>query len=190
VGDVRVLGKYQSSLSDPAEGALDIFGVNFGLKLPTGQRDLRNREGAVAERSLQPGTGTTDLLIGGFFSRVLVQRDSSWFAQFLLQNPLDSRDHYRPGRRLSVDLGYRYELSANVGLMMQLNALVRGRDRGSQAEPDDSGGRFVYLSPGIGYSISRRTQLYGFVQLPVYQHVNGVQLVSDWSAVLGVTTRF
>ena len=74
--------------------------------------------------------------------------------------------------------------------MMQLNALVRGRDRGSQAEPDDSGGRFVYLSPGIGYSISRRTQLYGFVQLPVYQHVNGVQLVSDWSAVLGVTTRF
>jgi hypothetical protein len=25
---------------------------------------------------------------------------------------------------------------------------------------------------------------------PIYQHVNGGQLVSDWSAVLGVTARF
>jgi hypothetical protein len=29
-------------------------------------------------------------------------------------------------------------------------------------------------------------QLYGFVQLPLYQYVNGTQLTADWSAVAGV----
>jgi hypothetical protein len=161
-----------------------------GVKLPTGSRDVRNRHGDLAERSLQPGTGTTDLLLGGFVSEVRPQSDHSWFAQALLQRALGGRDGYRPGDRLNLDVGYRYELSERLGLMVQLNGLVRRRDRGAEAEPADSGGRFVHLSPGIGYALSRQTQLYGFVQLPLYRHVHGVQLVADRALVVGLTTRF
>jgi len=164
--------------------------VNAGVKLPTGIRDVRNGSGALAERSLQPGTGTTDLLLGAFVSQLWPQSDHSWFAQVLLQRAFGSRDDYRPGDRVNLDLGYRYEVSERLGLIVQLNGLVRHRDRGAEAEPEDSGGRFVHLSPGIGYALSRRTQLYGFVQLPLYQHVNGVQLVADWALAVGLTTRF
>ncbi|MPZ43119.1 MAG: hypothetical protein GEV05_06930 [Betaproteobacteria bacterium] len=190
LGDIRVLGRFQTAASNPATGRLSFFGINFGLKLPTGKHDVRNDEGALAERSLQPGSGTTDALIGGFFSQVIPGFDSSWFAQVLVQTPLDSRQDYRPGKRYTLDVGYRYEASENVGLMLQANIQVRRRDRGAQAEPEDTGGRFVHVSPGISYSLSKRTQLYGFVQLPVYQHVNGVQLTADWAAVVGLTTRF
>lgn len=190
LGDIRVLGRYQTAHGDPARGRLDFIGLDFGLKLPTGQFDVKNSEGALAERSMQPGTGTTDALIGAFFSRVLPDSDSSWFVQALIQKPLNSRDDYRPGSRTSIDIGYRYEATSELGLMLQLNTLFKRKDRGARAEPDDTGGRFVHLSPGISYALTRQTQVYGFLQIPVYQHVRGVQLVADWGAVIGLTTRF
>jgi len=190
VGDVRVLGRRQWMAEETSSRTLSFYGMNFGLKLPTGDNDLRNGNGDRAERTLQPGTGTTDLLLGGYYSRVLPAGDASWFVQTLLQTPLNSREDYRPGRRVTLDAGYRYEMTDTVGLMLQLNALYRAKDAGNQAEPDDTGGRFLFLSPGASFAITKSAQLYGFVQFPLYQHVNGVQLTSDWSAVVGASMRF
>src|SRR6185503_3619284 len=172
LGDARVLGRRQWRAESAEAQRLDFFGVNFGLKLPTGQDDVRNGEGELAERSLQPGTGTTDALLGGYFRRVLGS-GSSWFADALVQLPLNEHDQFKPGRRTSVDLGYRREMSDKLGLMLQLNALHKSRDRGDQAEPEDSGGRFLFLSPGVSYTLTPSWQVYGFLQLPLYQHVNG-----------------
>ena len=48
----------------------------------------------------------------------------------------------------------------------------------------------VFVSPGLSWNFSRDAQLYGFVQLPIYQAVNGVQLTARWSALAGVSLRF
>ena len=189
LGDARVLGRRQwHAESAPAE-RLDFFGATFGLKLPTGRTDVRNAEGELAERTLQPGSGTTDLLLGGYFRRVL-GAGSSWFADVLWQQPLDSHDEFRPGKRVTLDVGYRREMTDRLGLMLQLNFLHRARDSGDQAEPDDSGGKFLFLSPGFSYALGKNLQLYTFLQLPLYQYVNGVQLVATRSFVFGVSTRF
>jgi hypothetical protein len=190
LGDVRLLGRYQLTGEDAQSQRQSFYGANFGLKLPTGDREVRNADGERAERSLQPGTGTTDALLGGYYSRVIPAADSSWFVQGLLQASLGGKEDYRPGKRLTLDFGYRYELSEKLGLMAQLNVLLRGRDAGNQAEPEDSGGRFVYISPGASYALSNAVQVYGFLQLPIYQYVNGVQLTADWSVVAGVSLRF
>src|SRR6185295_1523771 len=168
---------------------LDFYGLNFGLKLPTGQRDVRNADGDLAERTLQPGTGTTDLLAGAYFSRTLGS-GQSWFADLLVQQPLNSRDNFKPGTRVSFDAGYRWEATERLALMLQLNLLHKARDQGSDAEPEDSGGRTVALSPGVSYVLAKNVQLYGFVQLPLYQYVNGVQLTADWAIAAGISTRF
>lgn len=190
LGDARILGRRQWMAEDPASHALNFYGINFGLKLPTGERHVRNGVGELAERTLQPGTGTTDLLLGGYYSGVLPLANSSWFAQGLWQSPLNSREDYKPGKRVTFDVGYRYEATPSIGLMLQLNALYRGKDSGVQAEPEDTGGRFLFLSPGVSFAVTRSTQIYAFVQKPLYQHVNGVQLTADWSAVIGVNARF
>jgi hypothetical protein len=190
LGDARVLGRRQWMAEDPASHALSFYGINFGLKLPTGERHVRNAEGELAERTLQPGTGTTDLLLGGYYSGVLPAADSSWFAQGLWQSALNSREDYKPGKRITFDVGYRYEATDSIGLMLQLNGLYRARDSGAQAEPDDSGGKFLFLSPGVSFAVTKSTQLYFFVQKPLYQYVNGVQLTADWSAVIGMNARF
>jgi len=117
-------------------------------------------------------------------------RNLSWFVQGLVQLPLNEHDDYRPGTRTNVDTGVRYEAGERLGLLLQLNGLYRGRDRGAQAEPDDTGGQFIYLSPGVSYNFGQRVQAYAFVQLPLYQYVNGVQLVASHALAVGLNMRF
>jgi hypothetical protein len=120
----------------------------------------------------------------------LPQKDWSWFVQGLAQLPLDSHDEFKPGNRLTLDAGVRRAVSDRLALMLQVNALWKGRDSGTQAEPDDSGGKFLFLSPGLSYAFSRTLQAYAFVQLPLYQYVNGVQLVADRAFAVGLSARF
>jgi hypothetical protein len=190
LGDVRLLGRYQRHSADADTVTMSTAGVNFGLKLPTGPFDVKNGDGDEAERSLQPGTGTTDLLLGAFYRRDLAANGWSWFIQGLWQHALNSRDDFEPGNRVALDWGLRYAASERWSLHLQVNAQHKERDRGSEAEPEDSGGQFVFLSPGASYALTRDVQLYGFVQLPIYQYVNGVQLTADWAFIAGLSSRF
>lgn len=190
LGDMRVLGRYQFASHTHDDASLDLWGLNFGLKLPTGKFHETNVDGELAERTLQPGTGTTDAVFGAYYSSVLPLHNLSWFAQALYQSALNTREEFKPGNRFGVDLGTRYEAADRVGLMLQLNYQQKGRDKGLQAEPEDSGGSFLYVSPGASWDLSKKLQLYSFVQLPLYQKVNGVQLTADYSFVVGLSTRF
>lgn len=187
IGDVRVTGRYM--LNEPRRSTVN-SGVKFGLKLPTGSFEITNSEGAEAERSLQPGTGTTDLLLGAFYTQPLARSQSSWFAEGLWQKPLAEHRHYLPGQRFTIDLGVRHTLNDRLRVLLQLNGLWRGREQGEAANPTDSGGTFVYLSPGLSYSLAGDLEVYGFFQQPLYQRVNGVQLTADWSAAMGITYGF
>ncbi len=189
LGDARVLGRYQFAPRQDGDRH-SVWGLNFGLKLPTGKFDERNDEGSLAERTLQPGSGTTDALLGAYFSQQLPLRNLSWFGQALYQAPLNERADFKPGDRLGLDVGMRYEAGERVGLMMQLNFLQRGKDKGAEAEPEDSGGTFAFISPGASWNLGKDLQLYGFVQVPIYQKVNGVQLTADYAVVVGLSTRF
>lgn len=189
-GDVRVSGRYQTSFEEGGKLSLGHAGVIAGLKLPTGKTDVTNDDGDVAERSLQPGTGTTDLLLGAYFRQALGGVRASWFAQVGAQLPLNSKDGYKPGRQWLVDVGGRWEATDQLGVLLQLNAVSKGRDSGSEAEPEDSGSRAVFISPGLTYAITKAVNVYGFVQLPIYQHVNGVQLVAKRAYAVGASAQF
>jgi hypothetical protein len=190
VGDARVMARYRVATVEGDDHTIGTVGVNFGLKLPTGRTGVANGDGEQAERSLQPGTGSTDALIGAYYAQLLPLKDLSWFAQALVQLPLDQSGGYKPGGRIGLDAGLRYELSDRLSLMLQLNALYRGRDSGANAERENSGGRSWYLGPGLSFSVTDDVRLYGFVQAPVYQYVNGVQLATRPAVVLGLSAKF
>lgn len=189
LGDVRVLWRHR--LAD-ATGGSGTWSVLFGAKLATGDTDKRNAAGDLAERTLQPGSGTTDAIVGLYYNTLLLlwDRPTTVFVQGALQAPLRSYDRFRPGNQLSLDAGLRYPLSHTWQALLQANVLFKANDVGANAEPADSGGTFAWLSPGLGYAASHRWQIYGFVQLPLYQRVNGVQLTADWAATLGMSWRF
>ena len=186
VGDVRVVGRYQ--FRDGGDKS-STSGLRFGVKLPTGVRDITNADGARAERSLQPGTGTTDAILGAYFFGT-IDTQSSWFAQGTAQAAVNSREAFKPGETIGFDAGYRRTLREGLDVLVQLNASYKGRDKGEQAEPDNSGGTFVSISPGLSFTASPAIRLYAFAQLPVYQRVNGTQLTTKWSGVAGVNFSF
>ena len=186
LGDVRVVGRYQLATAiDPLQPSN--AGLTFGLKLPTGKFDVANDHGDKAERSMQPGTGTTDLIVGAYYHQKLPADGLSWFAQGQYQHALNTRDHYRPGSQLGLDFGVRKGVTAKLGVLAQLNFVNKRSDHGSEAEPESSGGRYLYASPGLSYALSSSAQVYLFYQVPVQRHVEGVQLTANRALVVGLS---
>ena len=190
LGDMRVVGRYEVHSSRETVERQSSFGVTLGVKLPTGKYDVTNAEGDLAERSLQPGTGTTDVLLGLYWSSAAPLANTSWFARVQGVLPANEREGFKPGKAVYADAGARYAVANDVGLMLQLNYVWKDRDSGSEAEPEDSGQQQLWLSPGVSWNVAKNVQIYAFAQFPLYQKVNGVQLTADWSALTGVSWRF
>ena len=103
LGDIRVQGRWQTAFRlRPAADRAGFAGATFGLTLPTGKTDVTNGEGEVAERSLQPGTGTTQLALTAYYREALPIHNSSWYAQAAAQLPLNTHDNYKPGNQFGV----------------------------------------------------------------------------------------
>jgi hypothetical protein len=187
LGDVRVIGRIQLSA---ATNLHEAYGINLGVKLPTGAYDIANAEGELAERSLQAGTGTTDAIAGAYYRTFLPELNSQIFTQLLLVKPLNKRDEFQAGQQLAWDIGYLYRANKRVNIMAQINYVIKNRDSGAQAEPEESGSKTVSLSPGVSVALSKSTQVYAFVHHRLYQDINGVQLSNKNSFVVGVSTRF
>ncbi len=186
LSDARLFARYHF---DRPHDAPDSFGMQFGVKLPNGDYKGKNSDGVVAERSLQPGTGTTDVIVGGHYAYKPAFKQVTYFVNVQYQHALAKRDDYRAGDQLSLTGGLAYAYADNAAVMFQLNGLNKNRDSGSNAEPDVSGGRYIFASPGARYAVGKDMQVYGFVQAPIYRNVNGIQLTADWSLVAGVTLR-
>lgn len=187
LGDMRILARYQG-LSDSHD-----YGLQFGLKLPTGSTSVNFATGPEAggqlDRGLQPGTGTTDLILGvyhfGFLTDTL-----NYFVQGQVQSALDMANQYRPGASATVTAGVQYIGLPKITPQLQVNLRVVKRDSGAEADVLSTGGTLAYVSPGATYAISAEWHAYGFVQLPVYQRVNGLQLTPRATATLGIRYLF
>ena len=183
IGDVRVTGRYQGFSDDHSTG------ITFGLKLPTGETNDTFKSGDALDRGLELGTGTTDLLLGGYhFGNI--NRDWDYFAQATVQIPLNSHHDFRPGNGLNVTTGVRYAGFETFIPQLQFNARVEKRESGAEADIPNSGATLVYLSPGVTVPVNKQIQAFGFFQVPVYQRVNGYQLEPKVTVSAGLRYNF
>lgn len=189
LGDVRIIGRYQGFQPDLS------IGVQVGLKLPTGKIgdtfDSGPLAGEKVDRGLQLGTGTTDLLVGVYTVHSLGSR-FAYFGNLLLQQPLNSREQFKPGAGLNLTLGLRYTgtLPADLSPQLQLNVRAEKRESGLNADVANSGATLAYLSPGVGFRLTRKLDGFAFVQVPVYQRVNGLQIQPRFFSSVGMRYRF
>ena len=205
LGDVRVVGRYRFDLEDTHFGA---GGLRLGLKLPTGAIDQvmtpADPTGDPAspgnphplDRASQPGSGSTDLIVGAYGYYSHPGSDWGWFVSGQLQSAIAVRDDFRPGAEITLDLGLHYTLTPTLTGMLQFNAQHRERDSGSNANPA-SGGYSLHLSPGLSYELAPGTQLYGLLQVALRQSVNtdpaapgSGQLTAPWSLSVGISHRY
>jgi hypothetical protein len=195
IGDLEITGMYTGFSNDLSKGLV------FGLRLPTG-----NWKAPGFDRDTQIGTGSTDLILGGFW-RGLITGDNAWqyFAQTKLVQPLlthsvadpvfgEGAGDYRPGASLDSALGITYNNWYHVGPFDKVAPLLqviishRQPDGGAAAHPGDTGYDRIFISPGIDITKvlddpnNRTFKLYGDIEIPVYQRANGNQLVAPYLA--------
>lgn len=187
IGDARLLVRYQGYTAERN------LGIEFGLKLPTGRHDVDFSAGPEAgerlDRGLQPGSGSTDALLGAYKFGTINQ-DWDYFVEGQLQVVLASADRFRTGSSLNLNAGLRYMGNETFVPQIQINARGVARDSGAEADRENSGGALVDLSPGLSVKVAKKLSLFGFVQLPLYQRVNGLQLAPRITASLGARFEF
>lgn len=198
IGDARIIGRYTGFSADKSSGII------VGVKMPTGNTGAYFADGVTPlDAGLQIGTGSTDLIFGGYTSGSVDK--FGWFAQATVQHAMSTdvallNNTYRPGDAYTLNTGLRYaEFGAKVTPMLQLNIIKRAVDTGTGVPQDMltgtpgiaiSGGTLAYLAPGVSVRIGGGTSVYGFLQLPVYQSVNSLQLTPSYTLTLGVRQSF
>jgi hypothetical protein len=185
VGDLRLEGIYTGFFADLSAG------VTFGLKLPTGDFNV---DPNLVDRDTQIGTGSTDVLLGGFYRGNITQDEKwDWFAQAELDVPTLIKDQYRPGVELDSAAGIDYKgLSlgrVRISPVAQAIVSYRSSDSGDAANPSNSGYERLLLSPGVEFHI-HPVKFYADVEIPVLQHFNGDQLAAPLMVKVSASYMF
>jgi hypothetical protein len=145
--------------------------------------------------------------------------NTALFASALYMHTTHGTEGYRVGRMLEVHSGASYPVLHRLRLLAQTNLRVRGKDDveeeaaeggghdhlrtlspeheepGDPAEPGhhdemgNTGGVAMYLTPGMRLEASPWLALSAHLQVPVYQRVNGTQLVAPAQFWLGATYK-
>jgi hypothetical protein len=194
LGDLKVIGSYQGFLPDHN------LGVEFGIKLPTGRygTDVKFSSGPLAgeplDASLQPGTGSTDLIVGAYYFQPVSENfDVTVNAQFqsaVKQKQDEPGNDFRPGNATSLSVGLRYAAHPKWVPQLQLNFLHKSADQGALADAPDTVGTVLYLSPGLALGLRPQLQVYGFAQVPVYSNLDGYQLFPRYTIAVGLSYSF
>jgi hypothetical protein len=193
LGDVALQARYHAAPS---------LWLTAGVKLPTGARHETNGE-EEAEVTIQPGTGSTDVLVGATWQGGVLHDTAvggpmgsttliPLFASATYRLNGRGMHEYRRGNELQVSAGSEYPIAQSLHAIGQVNLRHSAKDDVGLTEenPALTGGTYVYLSPGLRLLTGAGTSLYGYVQIPVLQRVNGVQLVSRANYLVGVQRRF
>jgi hypothetical protein len=193
IGDIEVVGMYTGFFKDMSTG------IMFGIKLPSGTYTAPG-----IDRDTQIGSGSTDLILGGFH-RGLLTGDNAWqyFAQAVWRQPFLYRDaadpqgfmdgngalvqSYHPGYQVDGAIGILYNNWYNVLGFDKITPLVqtiishRQVDSGTAADTLNSGFDRVMLSPGVEFTKvldeanNRVMKFYADVEVPVYYRTNAGQ---------------
>jgi len=199
VGDATLLGLYRLNGS-PEMGQTDAVFLGFGVKAPTGSSTERSSSGRLTHAHMQPGTGSWDPLLRALYTKraghFTLQADAGY--QYTT-----SRDGYEAGNSTAVGLTGRHAVLKALALSAGLTYIHTGKasdrngryydpatNRNLMDDPANTGGSRLWFSPGVQVFPMKNLALEAKVQLPLWERVNGIQLVAGslWSA--GVSYRF
>lgn len=190
-GDSSLLGVLRMSDLDAPTQLVALMGA----KLATGSTGERVRGGGLASPDHQPGSGSTDPLLGMAASRS--DGKVSYHGNFL----------YQPTGRgtQDTDLGdiFRYNLAvvrtyadaecpgkAWWDLMLELNGEHRDRVDEAGVIEENHGGTLILASPGARYHLTNGSSFFGSVGIPVVDAPNGVGQHADMRLTGGWSTSW
>lgn len=197
LGDMVVSTQY--ALLTPSEEFEPYLSLVLGVKIPTGVAGLKNGEGEEAEVTIQPGTGSLDGIVGLNYRQSLFSVPTASGAYSALPltigvsyqfNGKGTYD-YRFGNSLLTSVGTAYQFIDRANLLFQVNGRFQGfADVGTTGEPrENTGGTWIFASPGLSTKLSDAFSAQAFIQIPVYQNVHGIQQTARINLQFGLSAN-
>lgn len=197
LGDVTVMGLYRV-YTDHEVMPNNALTIGLGVKTPTGSNTEKTSSGKLVHAHMQPGTGSWDPLVSLVYTKManpfLVQADATY--QLATRND----EGYKFGDSLTANVSGKYAVSRmfNVTGGLTYLHLNRASDRDGKYtnlkslmdDPANTGGDSIWFSPGVQFLPTRNSMIDLKVQIPLWEHVNGVQLVSSYRILLGISYNF
>ena len=181
--------------------------LGVGLKLPLGKHDqsylvftspLTGDVYAYAPPMVQTTNGSQDLLFNAFFFRSYAPLKLNYFSNFLYIKKSFNSLGQKFGDYASLGIFVGRTFYSRFGITTQLRAEWTGEMKAADGvdllgqyniETESTGGRKLFFIPQLSYS---RDGLTYFIsgELPVYQHMNGTQIGSQYQITTGLIWRF
>jgi hypothetical protein len=184
LGDLQLSALYTGLSPDQSSGLM------FGVKLPTGDYTgpAGPKGGLEFDRDSLPGTGSTDLMIGGYhLGQFAPDSLFGYFVQARYQAAVlttsNANGSYRPGNEFDGAAGLTYDFGAqgpfaDVLPLVQFLSSWRLHDTGTGADTLNSGYRRVLIAPGIETRLDN-WRFYADVEMPIYQDTNSASTLAQ-----------
>lgn len=173
--DITVIAKY--ALLSPTITSPFGVSVGGGTKLPVGLNNIKDG-GTRLPIDLQPGSGSTDLLLWGNIFKGFPSKGFSISSSFFYRYPGYNSDGYRFGDEYVVSMMGEYYLLDYLTLSSSFKARFSNEDFSNGRFLSSTGGSYLDAVPGIIY-YEGSSQLKLFYQLPLYRNVRGIQLTTS-----------
>jgi len=206
IGDMSFLAKYRLN-----DGGTTGFALIGGIKVPTGSSHKHSLNGEQLETEHQPGTGSWDPIVGASTSTDMGAAQLT--ASALYQFSTDGAQHTRLGDRLQagVALSHRFgptphqrgeshnhhhgdELDEHQepaqstwDAFVELGGEWEGRQKVHGEVEQASGGKWVYVAPGVRFNAASGWSAGAAVAMPVGQDIRASHPDNRYRLMLSVS---
>ena len=193
IGDAELL--LTENLRTPVEGGTRVH-VSGGVKAPTGRTQVPEFDGDEPEPPSRPGNGAWAAIAGAgvewrIQTRMLGGPYGALPVRWSILGRANGRgtERYRVGSELQSNLSAAYPLTRSLEILFSTDWRMRAKDDVGEtdAEPNNTGGTWVFASPGVRVTAGGKSSVYGIVQLPVYERINGINLTSRANVYVGIS---
>jgi len=191
IGDGVLLIKYNLLPENTTTSLL----VGIGPKIPIGTTNKTNDIGIALSADLQPGSGAWDIVYWTTFSQALGFRPSmSFLATSTYRATGVNPDYlgsikYEFGNELQIITGIadRFVIGKSIwDPSISVRYRRAKRDINNGVEIDATGGEWIFLIPGLKYSITPGIAANFSMEIPLYSFVNNTQLTPTNRFTIGL----
>ncbi len=203
IGDLTLLGTWRFSRQERAGADVALL---FGLKLPTGSTDEKDRGGERFATEFQPGSGSWDPLIGVAASRKwrAASLDGSLlytvatkgaqdtdlgdmlhFGAALSRRLVPGHSHTDESRAVGGPEHGRRHSHMSWDFILEATGDWKGKQTVRGIKDENSGGTMILISPGVRMNYYDKWSVYLSAGVPILQDWNGTQHDASYRVLLG-----
>jgi hypothetical protein len=196
LGDAVLMAKFILSSVSVNGSELQL---GLGPKLPLGRTDRASKNNIILNADMQPGSGSWDLITWAYYARQFTIRPTLVTSVRAVgringkNTEYFGSQTYKFGNSVQLHVGIGDQIGWRNSLVSPSLAFrfrYAGSDLINGQILDNTGGKWISISPALSWHLGQRSTLHFVPELPLYSNVVGTQLTPSFRMQLGYYHSF